>query len=70
MLRQAAVAFAIALPFLGVAATISSLSTMKSEFVGVPPVQAKSAKGTSEELDRPSEKGSIVIDEEMRDERC
>ena len=70
MLRKAVVALAIALPFLEVAVTISSLSNLKSEFVGARPVQAQTSKGTSEELDRPFDREAITVDEEMRDERC
>ena len=70
MLRKVAVALAIALPFLGVIATISSLSKLKSEFVGVQPTQAKPPNSTTEEFERPLLKSSVLTDEEMRDERC
>jgi hypothetical protein len=71
MLRKVAIALAIALPFFGVAATIGSLSNLKSEFVGLQPVQEKTSNGTAEEFERPLNKSSITNDdEEMRNERC
>jgi hypothetical protein len=70
MLGKAAVALAIALLFLGVVATIGSLSNLKSEFVGARRVQAETSKGASDESDRPLDRGAITVDEEMRDERC
>jgi hypothetical protein len=70
MLRKIAIVVALVLPVLGVAATISSLSQMKSEFVGIHPAQAKPSSGTTmDDLDSNNVQRAVE-DDETRDERC